>query len=440
MNSTTGPADDDGGAAGGVGPAGPDAGAGPASAVPAGTILRTGQYLTDLDGRVVVPRGLSIPAGVVPTADELDRWIGFGFTALAVEVPMTSSGRFPAVGDDPPTAADGADAGLERAATLTSMLTDRGFRVVLRTVPAATPSGTLSATALTQGLPRLAERFRDVGGLIGYEVAATTGSTDLNAAVRASDPRHLLWRAQPAPFDPAATVAVNDPTGYLTGWGDGSVEKVRSLADAADAFGLGWFYPGDLAEDADSGDGVDDADGAADGDAVAPPPSDTVRPYPAAVAGMPQPFTRAADGTFTFSYLTEPVGGAAFEPGTPTAIVLPVWTFPTGYEARADGAEITSRPGAAVLCLVARPDAALVRVEVVPTATGSVTVPTVAGAASCPAGVVPAGPDDAESPADAAPDAAQDGGILFWALPLLGATGMAALLGPVFLRLRRRPD
>ncbi|MCL9795454.1 hypothetical protein MXD58_014315, partial [Frankia sp. AgKG'84/4] len=66
---------------------------------------------------------------------------------------------------------DGTGAGLAQAAALTSAFTGRGLRVVLRLVPAA---GEVSSVAtLTAGLARLADRFRDEPGLLGYEVGST---------------------------------------------------------------------------------------------------------------------------------------------------------------------------------------------------------------------------------------------------------------------------
>ena len=422
-----------------------------ATAPPPGTVLRAGRFLTDAQGRVVVPRGMTIPAGVVPTPNDLNQWVEFGFTAARVEVPMTASGVFVPPGGQAGQR-DSRDIGLETAAELVRMLTDRGFQVVLRIVPAAqsassssSSSATLPAGALADGLGRMAARFSGVGGLIGYEVAAA-GSADLTGAVREHDAHHLLWQQTPAVFNPQARVAVNGEAGYLVGWGDGTPQMVKALTAAADTFTIGWFY------DPPRGGAAGGAGaGAGQASALPMPPADTVRPYPAAVAGTPLDpgIQRDAAGTFRFSYSTARADGGSFDPGTPTAIVLPAWSFPAGYQVQVTGARVTSPAGSGVLCLVAEPGAAQVTVQIARAAGGAVTAPQVAGAGNCAspgassgaaagqgAGVAagePAG--EAAGGSDSGDDA--DSPILLVVLPLLGAAMMAAVLGPVFLKLRR---
>ncbi len=83
------------------------------------------------------------------------------------------------------------------------------------------------------------------------------------------------------------------------------------------------------------------------------------RPYPRAVAGLPESWSWDATArTFDFDYT--PSG-----PGT-----TEVWTsplhFPAGYRAEVTGADVVSPPGAPVLALRARRGASLVSVRLSP--------------------------------------------------------------------------
>ncbi|SNQ46760.1 conserved hypothetical protein [Frankia canadensis] len=418
-----------------------------AAAAPAATVGRSGSFLTDDQHRAVVIRGMSVPAGVTPNAAVLDTWIGYGFTGVRLAVPVATGGHFPAVAGWPaPDAGAGDEPGLAQAVGLTRLFTARGLRVTLRLVPVAsarTSSG-LSTATLTAGLARLAARFRDEPGLLGYEAPATPGTgtvqgdgAELLGAVAAQDTHHLLWRERPAPFDAAARVAVNDPTGYLIGWKDGTPATLTGLAAAADTFGLSWFY---------------DPPGAAGGTLPAAP-AQLVRPYPEAIAGTPEALRLDAAGVLTVVYRPVSPTGTALAASTPTAISLPAWSYPNGYQVRVSGARVTSAPGAGVLCVVAQPGAARVQVQVSPAVGGGspVTPPHDAGAAGCAASAhgaaVGAGPggdgglgagggiqgrDDADGGDDAY------SGPLLWLLPLIGAAGAAALLAAVLRPWRRR--
>ncbi|OHV36793.1 hypothetical protein BBK14_14575 [Parafrankia soli] len=407
--------------------------------VPPGTVTRTGTHLTDSAGRVVLPRGVTVPAGRVPTAGEIAQWLDFGFTGLRLEIPMTRGGLFPPSGEAPPPG-DRELGGLDQAGMVVRELTGRGFTVVLRIVPGAA-GYTPSAADLTSGLTRLAGRFGGVAGLIGYEVPAGVGSADLAGAVRAVDTNHTLWVEQPAPFDPAARVAAAEGAGYVTGWVDGSARRAAALADAGDAFGLGWFFDGPAVESSATGIGPGEVR------ALTAPPAEIVRPYPAAVAGAPESFKRDGAGVFRLVYQPSRAGGGTFAPGTATAVVLPAWAYPSGYQARVTGGQVTSPPGAGVLCVVAGAGATRVSVEVTPAAGAPAPVaPTRAGAANCAAapgagpGSVGAAAGQPPSGAPAATSAADDSDpvLLLLVLPLLGAAAAAAVLGPVFVRLRRR--
>ena len=85
-----------------------------------------------------------------------------------------------------------------------------------------------------------------------------------------------------------------------------------------------------------------------------------IRPYPRAVAGIPlalnfDPTRHVLD----FSYTPRPATG-------PTEIFVPARHYPSGYDVKADGAHVVSRPNAPVLQLVADPGATRVNVEVSP--------------------------------------------------------------------------
>ncbi|KQC36330.1 hypothetical protein UK82_21780 [Frankia sp. ACN1ag] len=401
---------------------------------------RSGSYLTDSEHRAVVIRGMTVPAGVTPTAADLDTWIGYGFSGVRLAVPVAAGGRFPVTAGWPvpdAVARAASDPGLGQVAGLARTFTGRGMRVVLRLVPAVRGQ-VLSNATLATGLGRLATRFRGEPGLIGYEVPAAAGAGPaLTDAVTAQDPRHLLWRDRPAPFDAAASVAVNDPTGYLIGWKDGSPAAVRGLVSAADAFGLSWFY------DAPSGTGGTvgtDPPQALGGGPLPAAPAEIVRPYPVAVAGTPESLRFDDARVLTVTYRTAAPAGSSLAPGTATAISVPAWSYPQGYQVQVVGARVTSAPGAGLLCVVAEPGAARVDVRVSPATAGpQVSAPAAAGASGC----VPSSRPAAGSAGSGAPTAADRrdddySGPLLWVLPLVGAAGAAAPLAFVLRPWRRR--
>ncbi|OHV35140.1 hypothetical protein CC117_20265 [Parafrankia colletiae] len=420
-----------------------------AAEVPPGTVSRTANFLTDAAGRVVLPRGVTVPAGAVPTAEELRRWLDYGFTAARLELPMTVGGGFPPTGAQPP-AGDREQGGLEQAGALVADLTDHGLTVVLSIVPGA--RGYQPSTSdLTAGLRRLAERFRTTGGLIGFEVPPTPAAGDLATALRAADPHRTLWVGQQAPFDPAAQVAANGGAGYITAWAEGTPARAAQLAAAGDAFSLGWFY------DAPDADGRP-ATGIGPGEVrdAATPPAEIVRPYPAAVAGVPTSYGSDGAGVFRLVYRPVRAGGGALPAGTPTAVIVPGWNYSAGYQARVTGGQVTSAPGAGVLCVVTAAGATEVRVEIVPAEGTAPVAPPRAGAVNCPTGPTGgaaaadaaggtgapgspgAGTPAAAPAAGAGAGADADPSLLLLVLPLLGAALTAAVLGPVFVRLRRR--
>jgi len=407
-------------------PATGSAGAAAAQA-PAGTVTQTDGYLADDAGRAFVPHGLTLPAGVRPTATDLDAWVRAGFDAAGVTIPLTAAGQFL----DPATGATANDPGLAAAAGVTRVLTNRGFVVVLRVAPVG--AGTVAAAASQASLSRLAAAFRDTGGLIGYElpraqtkdVGAVRAASDAIAAV---DPFHRLWREQPASFQPAATVAVNDPTGFLVAWPGGGAswpgsgdQALGALAATADGNTIGWLSPAPVTG--------------------APVPAALARPYPVAIAGTRASFGVDATGTLSLRYAAATLpGGRPTPAGWVTAVSLPAAAYPTGYAVRLTGARLLSRPGSALLCVAAEPGAAQVSLTVTRTAAGQPPAAApYAGARACADPAVTAPPSAAPaSPAARTTAAAKSdySGPLLWALPLLGAAVMGLLLVVPFRMLR----
>jgi hypothetical protein len=356
----------------------------------------------------------------------VERWVADGFTAVRLGVRMAADGSFP--GGGPASRAGGApDPGLDELAARARAFTDRGFRVVLRIV--ADPSDPAAdSAALAAAVTRMSARFAGVGGLVGFEVdpPATTEIGDLFTAVRRADPYHLLWWTDAAPFGTGTRVARNDAASYLVDWGATTLAGVAALAEAAQQAQLGWFYEPPTT-------------------AGALPAS--TRPHPSAVAGTPLAFAADDAGAFTLDYGTARLGGGRFADGAATAVVLPAAAYPDGYRVEVAGARVTSAPGSGVLCLVAEPGAAQVRLRVSRAQAGTAAPVARAGSVvSCPAqpGAAARGAAPSPSRQGDAPGAGAAGGdgdppaqlVLF---PLVGAVGMALLLGGAvaLVRLRR---
>ncbi|WP_239308058.1 hypothetical protein [Frankia sp. Cj3] len=411
---------------------------------PAGTVLRAGRFIVDLEGRVLFLHGPSVPPGAVVDTATAGQWAAEGFNAVSIGVRMDTDGTFAGssssssssshAGMPARAAADGSDPGLEQLATAVDAVVGRGLRVMIQIVPTAA-AVRAGDEAFAAGLRRVAGRFHDVAGLVGFELVAPAGSPALNGAVRDTDAHHLLWRQSIAPFDAAASVVTNDEAALLVGWAAGDPATVLRLVSAADATQLGWFFDRPL-NDTTLG-------------AVA-------RPYPAAVAGVPVGFTYSPSGRLlTLSYVPVPAGGGAFSGGAATQIRVPTRVYPDGYVVRANGATVVSAPGAGVLCLVTDARAARVDVRVEPAAAGR-EPPVAAPVAGDPCPGVTARPTappaggqavDGAMRTDRAASRAtgqaggtgggQTGGMALWALPLAGAVGMASVLGGLRWRMRR---
>ncbi len=328
---------------------------------PAGTVLRVGRFAVDLDGRMLFVRGVSVPPDTVLDQAIVARWAAAGFTAARLGVRMEADGTFSGqaigaaavAGQARPPAGAGPTVGdgLDRLAASVATVTGQGLRVMIQIVPTAT-AARAGDEAFAAGLRRLSSRFRDVAGLVGFELAAQASANSplLSGAVRLEDAHHLLWRSGPALFDPTASTATNDEAALLVGWAGGDPATVQRLLSAAESTQIGWFF---------------------DRPPTGPLLAALARPYPAAVAGVPVSLAYNPSGRLlALSYLPVSPAGNVFRPGTMTEIRVPAEAYPDGYLVRVSGATVVSAPGAGVVCLVTDAAAARVDVRVEPASAG----------------------------------------------------------------------
>jgi endoglycosylceramidase len=108
-----------------------------------------------------------------------------------------------------------------------------------------------------------------------------------------------------------------------------------------------------------------------------------VRPYPVAVAGMPESLSfDPASGRFHFFYTTTSPGGEAYPRGLLTVLSIPALQYPQGYLVVVSGAQVVSRPCRALLLLRTRPHADQVSIEVSPSSVPRCPPPDRGAAAS----------------------------------------------------------
>jgi endoglycosylceramidase len=75
-------------------------------------------------------------------------------------------------------------------------------------------------------------------------------------------------------------------------------------------------------------------------------------PYPRVVSGTPESYSfDLGSHTFEFRYTTSSPTGKAFPAGSCTAVVIPRFQFPHGYDVSVTGAKVTSSVGAGVVTL-----------------------------------------------------------------------------------------
>jgi endoglycosylceramidase len=168
--------------------------------------------------------------------------------------------------------------------------------------------------------------------------------------------------------------------------------QVSRMIRLADAHLTGWMYWGykDWVDDPGgqgSGPLFDDSD---DGGTLRPDKLAALsEPYPMATAGTPLS-ERYDPATQTFTYTYRPDRRIS----APTVLFTAPIQYPHGYRVQADGARVTSAPGAPYLSLAPGAHTVLVHVRLTPASPG---------AAAPPPGPGPAGAASGSAPAPAAP-------------------------------------
>jgi len=181
--------------------------------------------------------------------------------------------------------------------------------------------------------------------LLLSEFGATDDLTDLDHVVSTADAHQIPWIEW-------AYCGCDDPTGTIPPATEGLVSNPR--------------LPG-------TGTNVDAAKLAV-----------LAEPYPRVVAGTPASYSfDLVTHTFRFAYSTRGPSGRSFTSGSCTAVVIPAFQFPDGYVVTAQGARVTSAPGAGVLTLAQLGHAASVTVEVRPAASGHTLTPSAESVSSC---------------------------------------------------------
>lgn len=96
------------------------------------------------------------------------------------------------------------------------------------------------------------------------------------------------------------------------------------------------------------------------------------RPYPRAIAGLPQEFSFNPDTKiFRLVYLSSPAPGRSLAKEAVTEIFCPKRHYPSGYQVTVQGATVLSKLNDPILHLANQPGAPLVRVEITPKAKAS---------------------------------------------------------------------
>jgi hypothetical protein len=91
------------------------------------------------------------------------------------------------------------------------------------------------------------------------------------------------------------------------------------------------------------------------------------RPYPQVIAGTPTSFSYdPASGVFRFTYSTRTPEGRVLPRRSKTSVYVPRRHYPDGYDVRAQGASVASKPNSQHLVLKRREGAARVTLTVTP--------------------------------------------------------------------------
>jgi len=89
------------------------------------------------------------------------------------------------------------------------------------------------------------------------------------------------------------------------------------------------------------------------------------RPYPQAIAGVPQFYGFDEDnGVFTMRYSTTLASGKKAPKGLQTSIHVPLLHYPDGYQVNVQGGRVVSPAGAKTLLIEAEDDASYVGIRV----------------------------------------------------------------------------
>jgi endoglycosylceramidase len=209
-------------------------------------------------------------------------------------------------------------------------------------------------------LAELGDAVADLGPATGPECDTGYGLTLDNAEQQSSETGDALLMTEYA--------ATNDLS---------IIKRVVELADQRMISWQQWHYCA-CDDPTTSGPGIQ----ALVGDAAQPPTGTNVndqkllvssRPYPQAVAGIPQSFGfDDATKEFHLDYSTARADGSGnFPAGSQTEIFVPPVHYPNGYAVDVHGAQVISAPGAHVLTVASCPGVDQVTVRVAPTGLGA---------------------------------------------------------------------
>ena len=109
-------------------------------------------------------------------------------------------------------------------------------------------------------------------------------------------------------------------------------------------------------------------------------------PYPRVTAGTPETYSfDATTRTMSYTYSVVSPRGKHFGIGSCTAVVVPAAQYPNGYSVKAEGARVTSRPGAGVVTLAraGKGSGSTITVQIQPTSRGHTATPELNAITAC---------------------------------------------------------